>query len=521
MKRLFIFVLCVSAFVLMPGCEQEIDLSMLLASGSDIAPVMGTLSEQDAAEYLLITDEASENFGLLSPYIGKYTAQGSVSYACYDGYISPDDALRVNRSLSDSDLVPAEELYLRAADSPKLRVSPAADSETAALVSGDEIYPVLSVSFTDALYYSVSTESGRGYIRSDAVRVSSELAELEFCRLMEKYKPVGAQMTIIDNGQIRTSCAWGLADTENNREMTVDTTIRAASLSKLLFGMEALKLREEGVIDLDAGIGTYWGVEGLSENVTLRSVMNHTSSIKSLSEYPDAEELRELMQRKKFLVSSEKTGTEKAWRYNNFAVGVGGATLEVAAGCTMQTYASEKFFAPMGIDAAYGAAALPEGVSDAVLYSSKGGLSEDYLKSLEYSLSDTPGDNSRFFCGGLHISSEDYAKLLVMLINDGEYEGERILSADSVAEMETPCFEVSDPSGSFSQCLVLRKDEIYGRNLYYHSGNAYGTVALASYDPESGDGVVIIATGMSTATDDNGIYRICNGVSGTMYEEIL
>ena len=72
------------------------------------------------------------------------------------------------------------------------------------------------------------------------------------------------------------------------------------------------------------------------------------------------------------------------------------------------------------------------------------------------------------------------------------------------------------------QALPLRcQKNIYGRDtLYYHTGSAYGVYNCMSYDPASGDGVVVLTVGASGAKDDRGIYAICGEISTYVYNII-
>ncbi len=517
MRRFLTFLLCVVLLTTLLGCEQEIDPSLFAVIYEDENQI--TLTECDAATHILVTDEESALYGTVTPYFGKYTATDGVYYASSDGYFSEAAALRGIKTASDSDLVLSDSLWLYTYDSAKLRCIPSAESETAFLISSGEAIEISAVSFTDALYYAVTTDDTYGYINASAVKVSTDRVELEFYSAAESFSPVGAQLTIINNGEIVSSYAYGYADIESNTAMTADTKIRVASLSKVAFAIACMKLQDEGVVDIDESLGTYWGIDIPNSSVSLRTILTHTSSIKTLSSYYDRDGLENKLASSALYNKSKKPGTQKAWEYNNFAIGVGGATLEVAAGRTMQDYLTETVFEPMSIEAAYRSADLPEGCVSAALYSDDGVRKTD--EALTLSVSDIPGDNAHFFAGGLNISSEDYAKLLIMLMNDGVYDGNRILSEEAVSEIETEYFEVDDSVSQFSQCLVLRKAQLYDRTLYYHTGNAYGTIAFASYDPESGDGVVIITTGMNTARSSNGIYKMCNIVSNLMYAEIL
>lgn len=522
LKKLTAFLLAAVLFLASSGCEQEIAL-LLLASDSDTPPAFFTveLSEQDAATHILITDADSQYYGLLSPYLGTYVSDEGSVYACHDGYFPSESAMRVIRSASDSDLMPADELWLRPSDNAKLRLSPSYESGTAALLSSSDILPVSAVSFTDTLYFRWKNE---GYISADASAVSAHRSEFEFYILAKKYAPVGAQLTVIENGKTAGSYAYGFADLDTGRKMTTDTRIRCASLSKVLFAIAALKMQNEGLVDIDKNIGAYIGSEPIFNpsypdiDITLRTVMTHTSSVREFVEYPDNRELFLLIGSPKLFNEEEKPGV--SFRYNNFAVGLGGSALELACGRTMQDYVSSTIFRPLSINACYGMESAEGSEPAATLYDTEGNpaLSEE---DRTVSYSDIPGSNSRHFAGGLCISSEDYAKLLLMLINNGSYNGISVIPSSAVAEMEKEYFSAEEYGSKFSQGLILRKAELYGRTLYYHTGKAYGTVAIASYDPETGDGLVFMATGADAARSKNGIYEICNAVSEKIYSDIL
>ena len=56
--------------------------------------------------------------------------------------------------------------------------------------------------------------------------------------------------------------------------------------------------------------------------------------------------------------------------------------------------------------------------------------------------------------------------------------------------------------------------------VYYHTGSAYGVFNCASYDPATGDGVVVLTVGASGAKDEHGIYKVCAEISNEIYGKI-
>ena len=52
------------------------------------------------------------------------------------------------------------------------------------------------------------------------------------------------------------------------------------------------------------------------------------------------------------------------------------------------------------------------------------------------------------------------------------------------------------------------------------AGSAYGVYNLLSYDPDAGDGVVVLTTGADGGRDEYGIYAVCGEISRILYEAV-
>lgn len=335
----------------------------------------------------------------------------------------------------------------------------------------------------------------------------------------------GVQVTVIEGGRVTDSYAYGWADRSAQSPMTAQHKLRIASISKVAISMAAMKLSEEGEVDLNAPIGTYWGVNTVNraypnDPVSLRSIMSHTSSIPL---YGD-ETTRGYAAVKSRLAAGDfagiKPGDIRAWGYNNYAFGVLGMTLELAEDQVMDDILEERFFAALDIDAAFSAGSLKDNRQLCTLYRHDGSVarSADYQRTMV--TNPTPAANGSSFAGGLVISSADMAKMVALLAGDGAYEGQRLLTVRSVEQMETP---LGVPATlPYEQCYPLRRQhDIYGReSLYYHTGSAYGVYNLMSYDPATRDGVVVLTTGASAMTDEYGIYAVCGKISHAVYDAI-
>ena len=83
--------------------------------------------------------------------------------------------------------------------------------------------------------------------------LTQEDVDQALAEVMEHYGAAGVTVATVEMGQLSQAGAWGWA-VKNEREMTPDTKIRIASISKVVIAMCAMAMAEEGIIDLDAPI---------------------------------------------------------------------------------------------------------------------------------------------------------------------------------------------------------------------------------------------------------------------------
>ena len=337
-------------------------------------------------------------------------------------------------------------------------------------------------------------------------------------QISRKYGAVGVSVAWIEGGEVTDTWQYGNA-VQNSVAMNEDTKIRIASISKVILAMNIFKLVEEGIVDLDKSIGTYWGFpinnpSYSNHTISLQSILTHTSSIADV----EAKNVESKLRNRSVFRNVEPSAAS-SWSYCNFAFGVAGTTIEKAANKTIYEISSNYFFTPMGIDAAFAPGRIQNKSLLASLYYAGGGLARSRETMSSYKGSDIPGNNAAYMMGGVCISAKDLAKMTSILINDGMYQGERYLTEKSVERMETAYCMGSQHGVSFVQCMPLDyKENIYGEeNLYFHTGSSYGVYALLSYNPENKNGVIVLTTGASGQCDSYGIYSICGEIAELLY----
>lgn len=401
----------------------------------------------------------------------------------------------------------------------------------------DTIYPGLSVTRAQLaqMLAALSAYNGGDEIAeliTDSLRVVSVSFTPEVHQQIQeaveaaaqRYGAVGMQVAVIHGGEVMDSFATGWA-TKRTDPMTVDHKLRVASISKVDVALAAMVLWDQGTIDLDESIGTYWGAAMRNPYykttpVSIRSILSHTSSI---GLFEDAS-LRTSAVRSKLTSSAGysqgKPGVLSSYGYNNYAFGVLGMTLELAAGKNLNQVMAP-IFSTLDIDVSYFSGNIKDSSLHTTIYNHDGSVGRSLSTARGNVAPSSPGGNGAFFSGGFTASAKDQAALIALLANDGKFQGVPLLSKQAVELMESPLGYISD--GGYYQCHPLRyQNGLYGRDkLYYHTGSAFGVYNLISYDPETGDGVVVFTSGASAARDSHGIYAVCGTISSTVYDLLL
>ena len=331
---------------------------------------------------------------------------------------------------------------------------------------------------------------------------------------------MAVQAAVIRDGEVVLESAWGWA-VRDSVAMTPQHKLRCASLTKVAVGLSAALLLDQGLIDPEANLSTYWGSTVCNpyypdDPVTIDTLLTHTSS---LSDSSSLSALKGSAARQRLAGSgfqSLRPGDPASWGYNNYGFSVLGMTLELAAGQVLDRVMGDALLEPMGIDAAFEAGSVADTGLLCPLYQGRS-MTRSVDTQLGYVCIDQPGYRGNYFAGGFTCSAGDMAKLAALLAEDGVYQAQQLISSESVAYLEEPAFQTGS---GFFQCHPLRlREDMYGRDrLYYHTGSSYGFYGLMSYDPDTGDGVVVFSTGASGAADQYGVYSVCADIARAVYE---
>jgi len=307
--------------------------------------------------------------------------------------------------------------------------------------------------------------------------------------LMKEHHVPAVSIALVKDRKVAFSKAWGVADAKTGAPATTATLFEAASMTKPAFAYVALKLVEEGKLDLDRPIAEVVdlpSVPGQAElaRITPRRVLSHTSGLPNWR--PGGEE------RDGPLPVLFEPGSR--FGYSGEAIYQLQRAVEKVAGAPLEEYAKGALFAPLGMErASFGWA--PE--LDAAL-------------ATGHDEAGKPKERARYRHANaaytLVTTAPDYARFLTAIL-DPQAFGPKALSSAGVAGMLKHAVraDARDPierpgrarGGAVSWGLGWGINETAGGDVVYHSGaNQTGFRCYSQMSPSRGTGIVILTNGL-------------------------
>ena len=258
---------------------------------------------------------------------------------------------------------------------------------------------------------------------------------------------VGIGAAIIINKKIVWTKGYGYADRENKSPFTISTIMNIGSISKTFTGVCIMKAVEDGKVSLDEDINAYLPFAVINPNfpnekITLRHLATHTSGLADRDPfYSDStyfyggtkpEPLGEFLKnyfspdgkhysKDNFLKS--KPGTYRD--YSNIGAGLAGYIIELRTGSKLNEYGKQYIFKPLKMVNSGWSLTEINTKNHAKLYEKMG----DSVKLIQWYEGTTYPD------GGVRTSVNELSKFFITLLNDGTYNGTRILKKKTIDEM--------------------------------------------------------------------------------------
>lgn len=298
---------------------------------------------------------------------------------------------------------------------------------------------------------------------SEPVEIDSALLEQVLNDMVKKERMVGGALLVNTKNTNVFYKHAGLSDRESERAWQRDTLVNIYSMTKPITGVALMTLYEKGLFKLDDPIHKYLpefanqkvyvgrndngrlDLEPVNRPVTVRDLMRHTSGMgygwednpvalrmSQINPFDPSKTISQFSQEMATLPLQFQPGTQ--WQYS-VSVDIQARLVEVLANTSFDAYLKTTLFEPLRMfNTSYFVENEKKSSVSAIYIKQRDGSFVREPNALVYGFYPTPPVQKN---GGHGLIStiDDYMKFALMLQNEGEYEGQRILKASTVKLM--------------------------------------------------------------------------------------
>jgi CubicO group peptidase (beta-lactamase class C family) len=251
----------------------------------------------------------------------------------------------------------------------------------------------------------------------------------------------GATIAVVKDGQLFFAKGYGYANLKSKSPVLPDRTMfRPGSVSKLFTWTAVMQLYEQGKLDLNADVNTYFKEFQIPatfpQPITLNHLLAHTPGFEERGTGMMAREAKNLMPLGKWLAANMPARVRppgELTSYSNYGTALAGYIVEVVSGIPFEQYIEENIFKPLGIEHSTFRQPLPEPLAPnmSIGYTYKNGA----FKEEKFELL-----NGMAPAGSLSACATDMAKFMIAHLQNGAYGDTRILKEETAKFMHSRLF---------------------------------------------------------------------------------
>lgn len=322
----------------------------------------------------------------------------------------------------------------------------------------------------------------------------------------------GLSVAVVDaQGEIM-SAAWGYANLDDERPVTVETPFMLASVSKAVDALALLDAEQQGLLALDEPVSDVVGFEVRNHRISLAGgapirlhhLATHSSGIQDNWDVLDpsyapgdptvplGEFVRGYLEPKGAWFSRRKNfypwPAGREWNYSNVGAALAAYAVEAQAGQPYASYCEARLFEPLGLTHTGWFLADfddPDAIARPHEFDELGWTVREH-----YGYPTWPD-------GQLRTTASELGSLLRLVLGDGEVDGVRLFEPGALDPLRTaPVPGLADwflAAFLRQQYLFWFAAELDGRALIGHDGDDYGVSTEMFYDQATGVGVVLLA----------------------------
>ncbi|MFW6377664.1 MAG: serine hydrolase domain-containing protein [bacterium] len=274
-----------------------------------------------------------------------------------------------------------------------------------------------------------------GFISENIIRLDQH-----FQGLIDKKILQCAGYLLSKDGKIFAHKSMGyLRTNDKKKEMMPDSIRRIASITKLFTATAIMQLVEKGLLRIDQTVRTILEEfdHPLFESVSIFHLLTHTSGLHPdpgayFEPYPDTWDWYEKENWiEEILRGHTRVDPGKEWSYSSACFIILGEIIRRISGIKYEQYVKENILDPLGMEDSF--FYVPEDKISRICLTND--ETEEDIRKWMKEYKSRPDGSPSGAGGGMFSTLEDLNKYANMILNNGEYNGNRILSRKSVERM--------------------------------------------------------------------------------------
>lgn len=302
----------------------------------------------------------------------------------------------------------------------------------------------------------------------------------------------GFSAAILRDGEV-TTAATGVTNLDHPAPITPETRFQVGSISKVFTATTAMRLVEQGKLDLDAPIiglipDLPLAHEPLRDSITLRHLLNHTTGFEG-DIFPDNGPGDDALER-----AVAEFGKLRVWAmpgevftYCNSGFYLTGRSIEIAAGTHYEDAVKGLVLEPAGLEQT----SFPS--PDLVTVPTASGHAMKSREAGYHVYRPWALPRTVNAAGGVVSTVTDLLRFAAMHMNDGRIDGEAVLTADSARQMRNRTSKSGVLDTGYGIGWNIR--EVGGATLIGHGGATNGFRAQLTIVPDRDFAIAMLSNG--------------------------
>jgi CubicO group peptidase (beta-lactamase class C family) len=309
---------------------------------------------------------------------------------------------------------------------------------------------------------------------------------------MKKEDIPGLAISLIDKNGIIWTEGFGFTDRSKSRKVDPDTIFSIGSTTKSITAVAFLRAVQKDIISLDDKLITYYPEFTINSRfnddqvgkISFRHLLSHKSGLSGAAPmrglgYDNMEVDFTFEDRIKSISDTWLTWpVDKVWYYSNPGLDLVAYVLQRISGKNYPEYVKEEVSKPLKMKS--------------MVYGKKKGLENpSYATGYTGSFEALFSDIYILGCAGIYISVRDLSNFVLFQLNNGKFDGKRILRKELLDEMRK-IQSIRTNRVKYGLGLFINTGRFDGIKIYEHDGGGHGYRSSMSFNLEHSVGVIVL-----------------------------